>query len=387
MIRTLRLTDSLTVNQLLPGVHKLRRIRGERHIEYWYAWRGAGAPLILSASGETPGALARDVARLAPAAITKYQELSQPVADRRTLHGLITRYLMAMEDNQALAPRTKTDRRKRLDVAREELGEMEIRALESRKARPYLISWRDKRSVTPKTADDLLGDLSTVLTWAADRGEILRNPLVDFPRIYKVNRSEVIWEPHHLELLLQHADDEAAQAVRLAAATGLRKGDLIKLPWTAVGENAIAWQTGKSRGRKTVIIPMTPEVRAALTHIPRRGVTILASSEGTPWKAPGYGLDSAVYRARQAVLEHVQKTHGPDAKSPLEGLRFHDLRGTAATNFIRAGVEPADVAVILGWDIDRVMEIGRRYVTAEAFGAGIVARFEKKKRTERKQNL
>lgn len=30
---------------------------------------------------------------------------------------------------------------------------------------------------------------------------------------------------------------------------------------------------------------------------------------------------------------------------------------------------------------------GRRYVTAEAFGAGIVARFEKKKRTERKQNL
>lgn len=365
---------------MLPGVHKLRRIRGGRHIEYWYAWRGAGAPLILSASGATREDLVKDVERLAPAAIRKFDELTQPASDRRTLYGLITRYLAALEENQNLAPRTKADRRKHLDIARSELGEMEIRALESRKARPFLLAWRDKRAATPKTADDLLGDLSSVLTWAKDRGEILQNPAAEFPRIYKVNRAEIIWEPRHLQLILAHADPEAAWAINLAAATGLRKGDLIKLPWTAVREKSIVWQTGKSRGRKTVVIPMTPQLTAALAAIPRRGITILTSSDGLPWKAPGSGLASAIRRARLAVIEHVQKVHGPDAPDPLEGLRLHDLRGTAATFFLQAGIEETEVADLLGWDVERVHEIAKRYVSADAIAEGMLAKLEFKNR-------
>lgn len=376
----LPLTDSLSVSLMLPGVHKLRRIRGGRHIEYWYAWRGAGAPLILSAAGASPEALAKDVARLAPAAIRKFDELTQPANDKRTLHGLITRYLVALEQNQDLSPRTKADRRKHLDVAREELGEMEIRALESRKARPFLIGWRDKRANTPKTADDLLGDLSTVLTWAKDRGEILQNPAADFPRIYKVNRADVVWEPHHLQLILAHADVEAAWAIKLAAASGLRKGDLIRLPWTAVRQNSIVWQTGKSRGRKTVVIPMTPQLQEALAEIPRRGVMVLTSSEGLPWKAPGSGMASAIYRARLAAHEHVRKVQGPDAADPLEGLRLHDLRGTAATYFLRAGLDESEVADLLGWDVERVHEIAKRYVSSDAIAEGMLAKIEFKNR-------
>ena len=162
--RMLPLTDSLRVNQMLPGVHKLRRIRGGRHIEYWYAWRGAGAPLILSASGATREQL------------------------------------------------VKADRRKHLDIARS-------------------------------------------------------------------------------------------------------------------------------------------------------------------------GLASAIRRARLAVIEHVQKAHGPDAPPPpLEGLHLHDLRGTAATFFLQAGIEEKQVADLLGWDIERVHEIAKRYVSADAIAEGMLAKLEFKNR-------
>ncbi len=44
----------------------------------------------------------------------------------------------------------------------------------------------------------------------------------------------------------------------------------------------------------------------------------------------------------------------PDAKSGLEGLRFHDLRGTAATNFMRCRVDDVQIATVLGWKVDQV---------------------------------
>lgn len=68
-----------------------------------------------------------------------------------------------------------------------------------------LIRWRDTRERTPKTADDLLGALSTVLQWATDRREIAGNPVRDFPRIYRANRADVIWSPEDLDALLPTA--------------------------------------------------------------------------------------------------------------------------------------------------------------------------------------
>jgi integrase len=256
---------------------------------------------------------------------------------------------------------------------------MEVRAFESRKARGFLIGWRDQYAATPKTADDHLGAVSAVLSWAADRGEIVANPVKEFPRIYKVNRAELIWEPHHLTTLLRGAAPEFEHAVRLAALTGLREEDLIRLPRSAVGEKAIIWQTGKSRGRKTVVIPITKPLAALLAEIPERDcVTVLSSSRKRPWTLSG--LAAALRRARIDAQKHAAKVAGVpfDEENPLptgiEGLRFHDLRGTAATNFILAGLKLDEVALIMGWKLERVREIAARYVSGEAMGMAMVRR-------------
>ncbi len=357
-------------NMTLTGLHRIRRTAGGRFYEYWYAWRGG--PQILKASAPNEKALQREVAKLTPTAFEAYREKTRAGSDSVTVRGLITRYLIWLEANGKLADRTKKDRRKHLDVARTEIGHLEVRALESRKARPYLIGWRDKRAATPKTADALLGDLSAVFFWAADMGEIARNPIEGFERIYEADRSSIIWEPNHLELFYKHADPEVRWAVALAAATGLRRGDCIALPWTAVKDRAIVFQTGKSRKRRTVVIPMTVDIRATLDAIPRRAVTILTNSDGLAWKPPGHGLGSGLRRARMAALEAAG---GEGAKTGLEGLHFHDLRGTAITRLVLAGVPKDEVAVIYGWTPDQVDEIIRRYVADEAMAKGLLLRY------------
>ena len=63
--------------------------------------------------------------------------------------------------------------------------------------------------------------------------------------------------------------------------------------------------------------------------------------------------------------------------SGIRQLRFHDLRGTAATNFIRAGLDLHDVATVLGWSKSKVEQIAARYVTGEEIGLAMVEKLRR----------
>ncbi len=146
----------------------------------------------------------------------------------------------------------------------------------------------------------------------------------------------MIWRPEDLGKLLPHCAPEFANAVRLAALTGIRLGDIVHVPWSAIGSDALVWQTNKSRGRRTIVIPITPELRKLLGEIKRGdATTILTSARSRPWKLPG--IESAMQRAKRAAQAHAVKVGGVGAESGIAHLRFHDLRGRAATHFILAG--------------------------------------------------
>ncbi len=175
-----------------------------------------------------------------------------------------------------------------------------------------------------------------------------------------------------------HCAPELWLAVQLAAHTGLRVGDLIKLPLNAIGKDAIVWQTGKSRGRRTVIIPITDSLNAVLKTVPKakKATTVLTSARKTPWTEPGLG--SAIRRAKLDAQEKWRKAaNDKTAASPVDHLRFHDLRGTAATNLILGGLELGEVATVLGWKKDKVEQIAARYISAEAIGRAMVLRLRR----------
>ncbi|MCO8030058.1 hypothetical protein NI454_08840 [Brevundimonas diminuta] len=76
---------------------------------------------------------------------------------------------------------------------------------------------------------------------------------------------------------------------------------------------------------------VSTHVRAVLDDLDRGECpTILQTSDGLPWTPPGNGLDSGVRRARLEADEAAKRSGR--ASAGREGLRFHDLRGTAATN-------------------------------------------------------
>lgn len=350
---------------MLPGLHKVRaRLAGDRLAEYWYAWRGG--PRILKVEARTAADRVRLVEAAAADAAIAYRQLVTPQADRCFLSGLAQRYLESAEYGR-LAPRTRRDQRLALDVVRADLGDMEIKALESPRARAVLIRWRDRYKATPRTADARMAALATILKWALDRGEITANPLTSWPRLYRVNRADIIWTPADLERLFTHCDPAVRRAVELAAHTGLRLADLVRLSWADVGKDAVTLTTGKSRGRRVITIPVTPEIRRILKACGRRPGQIgavLVHSRGKPW-AGGSGLQTAMQRAK--------------TDAGIKGLRFHDLRGTAVTNLVLAGLPLADIALIVGWDLKKVEAIARHYVTGEAVARGMLARLRKNK--------
>lgn len=374
------MTAPLDPSLMLEGLHRVTKRKPAtskspaKVTEYWYAWRGG--PQILKVTGRGDDEVARLVSAEATAAILKGKELvTAPPADDVLLYGLITRFLIALEDMPG-APRTKRDLRKYLDLVRTDLHKVEIKALESPRARVKLVEWRDRYKKTPKAADERMNALSKVLDWAVDRGDLKANPVAGLEGLYTApDRSEIIWEPHHLELLLKHASTLAfTQFVAVAVHTGMRLGDLRRLTWNAVGEDAIVFQTGKSNRKRTVVVPITDPLREILTSIGRgNSVTVLNSSRGRPWSEAG--VESAIQTAKANALEEAKKRHGAAAKTGIEHLRIHDMRGTAATNFmVHGGLEDDDIATILGWKADTVKEIRRRYISGQAIGLAIVRR-------------
>jgi integrase len=342
---------------MLPGVHRVRAsLAGARVAEYWYAWRGG--PRILAVKARSDDELGRLVEAAAAEAAATYKQLVTPTAAENHISGLVQKYLESAEYKR-LGDRTRRDLRKHLDLVRAELGEMPLKALEAPRARHVLIEWRDKYKATPKTADDHLSALALVIGWAKKRGELTQHPLEKWPRLYRVDRADMVWTKADLIKLLKGADPDFRRAVLMAAFTGLRLGDLVGVTWADVGEKAITLATNKSRGRRVVVVPITPRLRAILAQIRRKDVgAVLTHSKGRPWTPEG--LQTAMHRYK--------------VRAGIKGLRLHDLRGTAATNFVRAGLSMVDVATIMGWTPNKVEGIARRYVTSEAVAAGMLER-------------
>lgn len=61
-----------------------------------------------------------------------------------------------------------------------------------------------------------------------------------------------------------------------------------------------------------------------------------------------------------------------------------DVGGTACTNFIRAGINDEEVALIMGWKEETVKHLKRVYVSDRALADGVIARIE---RTQNEQKL
>ncbi|CAB4325331.1 integrase [Brucella sp. 191011898] len=195
--------------------------------------------------------------------------------------------------------------------------------------------------------------ISRVLSYAVDPlGKISQNPCEGIKQLYKNDRAAIIWTDQDIAQLKTKCSPEVAWAVDLAAHTGLRAGDLLRLSWSHITDNAIILPTGKSRHTKEAVIPLYAELRALLQTIPRRSPIVLTNTRKAPWTVNGFGSSFSDCRE--------------EAKLGDRDLHFHDFRGTAATKFYIAGLSERVIAEIMGWEEETVRNIIRRYVSRTA---------------------
>ena len=338
----------MVVKYPLKGVFKVTA-KGR---DYWYAWRGP--PLGPRLQG-APGS---------PEFHASYVEAHAAlrVPDTGRFYSLVAAY-KASADYNKLAPSTKKAWGHWLDRIADHFGELRIAQFERpQKIRPIIVRWRSQWADKPRTADYALQVLSRVLSHAVDPlGKLAGNPCEGIKRLYDTDRSEIIWTDKDMADFKTACTPqgkavcslELAHAVDLAAYTGLRLGDLIRLAWTHIGDDAIVLPTGKSRHQREAIIPLYDELRDVLARIPKHAATVLTSAWGRPWTQSG--LSSAVQRVKNV-------TPGWEDRD----LHFHDLRGTAATRFYKAGLDRRVISEIMGWEEAHVSKIIRRYVDRTA---------------------
>lgn len=363
----------LSVN--LKGLHWTRRYRKDRsEVVYVYAWKNG--PLIWKGDH-----LPRVVGPDHPIAFA-YQAAHKAHRDRRAV-GFVAGLIVDFKESSDFARLAKTTQYqwgRWLDRIDDEFGELELAGLDERGFRAEVKRWRDGWKETPRQADYGLQVLVRLLSFAKDRGDIDFNRAEGIDRLYVENtRADLIWTAEQIDAAWKAAktrrEIEAGFAIRLAGLTGLRRGDLVGLRWSEVGEHEIVRPTNKSRGQQVARIPLLPETRQLLDEIRefRKGMsvlpsTVLAGARGSPWKETGL-------------------THEVAAMSKALGInrRLHDLRGTFVTRLASAGFSDEQIADIVGWSLKVVRRLRRTYVSNAAVAADNVRRLAPPQRESRRR--
>lgn len=332
----------------VKGLHIVRRrLAGKGARWHVYAWRGG--PCIMRSEGARPAVLSEDAMTLLEAAR----------ATRASVPADTVQWLATTWQTSATWANMAASTRKQWGYVMADLvakwGAVPLHIMDDRRIRAKIIAWRDSMADTPRKADYRVQVLSALLGYGRMLGHLTNNHAEGLPQLYKGGqRAAVIWTAEELEAW-QAAPQPVRDAVNLARLTGLRRGDLIALPLSAIGEHAIVWRTAKSGRRASVSIPMLPELAALAADLRTRKradgvVTALVNSHGKSWTANGLGSS---YADARAALD-------------LPAKHLHDFRGTFCTTLCRAGLTNREIARLMGWTEAQVDAIRTHYVDEAA---------------------
>lgn len=233
-----------------------------------------------------------------------------------------------------------------LDAAERKFGAVPLDLIDRDGFYRDVADWRDKLSgKTPRAADAKVSALKTVFSWGAANKKIKANPIANMERVYRADRSDIIWLPEHVEAFEERAPAELRNLLTVALHTGQRRGDIFALTWNQYDGRAITLRQSKTRAR--VYLPCTEALRSMLDSLPRRQATILLDARNKPWTPATFRTVWDKTLAGLPTLSH---------------LHFHDARGTAVTMLSEAGCTPQEIAAITGHTLAGVERILEAYL-------------------------
>lgn len=356
----------------LKGVYRNRKTLATGESRDYWTLRGVGA------INPQPGDEAEPFRPGTPAFMRAYNALIEAPRVAR-VSGTFRSIIDAYEKSAAwakLAPRTKIDYAAALRLIEAKFGDHPIEVIEDPKIRVRFLEWRDEMAKTaPRQADAKMSILRTLIEWGRDQGRIGINHALRPKKVYRADRSDRLWLEPDIEAMRAVAPPAIRLAFELGLATGQRKGDLLRLGWSSyvddpdrLGRKRIQFRQGKRR--RLVNMPVADSLQKVLDEARKgaKAATILTHN-GKPWSINNKG--QAIYfdhQWRKTVL-----------KAELDGLHFHDLRGTACTLLAEAQATPSEIAAMLGWTVatvNRMLDVYQSMTAALSDSA--VAKLEKR---------
>jgi integrase len=246
------------------------------------------------------------------------------------------------------------------------LGDNRLRDLQPADVRK-LYADLTARGLASKTVRNVHVALSNALSLAVADGYLSRN-VAKARDVAPTARSKEmkVWTPEQVRAFLAHAvDDRLFAAWRLLATCGLRRGEVLALRWQDVGltaktvrvERALvvdpdytaSFVTPKSERSRRMIDLDAETVRALRDHRKVQAAEQLAALGAWPDDGDAVGLiftDEVGRAQRPQTFSRRFKALSKAAGVPT--IRLHDLRHTAATLMLLAGVPVHVVSQRLG---------------------------------------
>lgn len=329
--------------RLPRGVHAVRRVKTVGVLFHFYAWRGG--PKFWTDTCHYPNA----------------PEFHAAYAEAIKLPKPASYMTSAMVDDFLSSPhvltkgeRTQADYRKWALRFAEAFKDDPAAIFEEPESRAEVNEWRKQWAHSPKQYDYAGTVVTRILNWAwKDAGKIRQHHCAGFTKIYKVDRSEIVWTQAQRAAVCAIAPEWICRILTVACETGLRVGDLIRLSWSHIEETPkgrrIRVRTNKRK--RTATIPVTPEMGAILDATPRDRLLILTNASGGPLTA---------HRASEGLRQWRDKA-GLTPEALGYELRLQDARGTAATRLLNGGLSLAEIAAHMGWSVRHAAAIIEHY--------------------------
>lgn len=327
----------------------------DRHGKLRRYYRRKGAPSVAISVDLKGAALVAEIARLD----ALYKPLA-PVAG--TLRILIAEYKAKSAHWKALRGRTQVDYERVLAALSPALDN-DL----SRFTAPVIAHMRDKARDEKgfKFANQLVVCLRMIFAFGVEYGHIKGNPAKDIRPVARptelpdANRP---WDPAEAVELLK-APIYIAAPLAMAAYLGIREGDILKLPRTALAERLLSLTTSKTR--RSLELPVCDDLWAILLRFQKwrsaywqaqqkkypnltiadMATTMFVNSRGKPWTSDGFRTSWGKWR--DDLLE---------AKRIAPGITFHGGRHTVATLLADAGFEGDKVKHLLGHGSETITE-------------------------------
>ena len=322
---------------LPKGVHRVKRKLANGTVRWhFYAWRGG--PKFWK--GETRQPKEYDFFRAFADAI------EQPEPIKPTLPQIVDKFLSSA--SMPIAKRSRQDLEKWALRFAEHFRDAPVEIFEERGARAELNTWRQKWVYSPKQHDMAGVHAVRILNWAVEEGYLSQHNCQRLPRLYRVDRSEVVWTAQDRKAINAIAPKWIRRLLCAACETGLRPGDLVRLSKSSVEHTPsgrrLRVRTNK-RGR-VAHIPITEAMAPVIDATPRDRMLVLTNATDG---------QLTEHRASEGLRQWRDKA------GLRRDLRLQDCRGTAATRLLNAGLSLSEIAGHMGWSLRHASNVIEHY--------------------------